>query len=91
MQLGKALLPGFVRNPPAAEPLAQPLARLRSRSRTALGTSPGLLHAAREGLLAGMALPFGQLLADTPTERTFFVFNTASMPMQLDWTLYRLV
>lgn len=37
-----------------------------------------------------MALPFGQLLADTPTERAFFVFNTASMPMQVDWTFYRL-
>lgn len=86
MQLSKVLLPGFLRNPPAAEPLAKPLTRLRSRSQSALGSSPALLHAAHEGLLVGMALPFGQLLADT-----FFVFNTASVPMQLDWAFYRFV
>ena len=85
MQLSKVLLPGFPRNPPAAEPLA----RLQSRSQTALGISPGVLQDPYEGLLAGMALPFGQLLADTAAERCFYVFNTASMPVQLKWTFYR--
>ena len=91
MQLNRVLLPGLPRKPPAAEPLAQPLARLQPRSQTALGTSPGLLQEGPEGLAAGIALPFGQLLADTPAERSFYVFNTASMPMQLDWTFYRWV
>lgn len=91
MQLNRVLLPGFSRNPPAAEPLVQPWARLQSRNQTALGTSPGLLQEAHEGLPAGMALSFGQMLADTPAERSFYVFNTAAMPMQLDWTFYRWV
>ena len=89
MQLNRVLLPGFSRNPSAAEPLAQPRARFQCRSQTALSTSPGLLQEAHKGLPAGMALPFGQLLADTPAERSFYVFNTASMPVQLDWTFYR--
>ena len=48
-----------------------------------------MLQAANEGLPAGMALPFGQLLADTAAERSFYVFNTASLPVKVDWTFYR--
>lgn len=86
MQLTKVLLPGLPRNLPAAETLAHPLAGLQLRGKIALG---GSRQAANEGLPAGMALPFGQLLADTPAKRCFYVFNTASLPVQVDWTFYR--
>ena len=93
MQLGRILLPGFPRNPMAAQPLAQPLARLASRSLAgpAKGKTLGPLQAANKEVPAGMALDFGQLLANSPAERTFHVFNTSSVPVQLDWTFYRSV
>lgn len=89
MQLNKVLLPGFPRTHPAAQPLAQPLAGLQPKSQTAL-SSTGMLQSANEALPAGLALPFEQLLADTAAERCFYVFNTASLPVQVDWTFYRL-
>ena len=91
MQLNRVLLPGLPRNPSAAEPLAQSRTWLQCRSQAAVGTSPGLLQEAHDGLAPGMALPFGQLLANTPAERSFYVFNTASMPVQLNWAFYRWV
>lgn len=38
---------------------------------------------------AEMAMDFGQLLANTKAERSFHVFNTSCMPVQLDWTFFR--
>ena len=91
MQLSKVLLPGMPQNPPAAQPLAQPLAKPQSRAPTALTSGPAarLLQRASDKLPPGMNLDFGQLLAGTEAERCFYVFNTASLPVQLDWTFYR--
>ncbi|DBA92123.1 TPA: hypothetical protein ACH3X1_015848 [Trebouxia sp. C0004] len=91
MQLGRVLLPGFPRNPTAAQHLAQPLARLASRKSGALGRgrAAGLLQAATEEVPAGLMLDFGQLLADSPAEHAFHVFNTSALPVRLSWTFYR--
>lgn len=87
MQLGRVLLPGFPRNPTAA----QPLARLASSKSGALGRgrAAGLLQAATEEVPAGLVLDFGQLLADSPAEHAFHVFNTSALPVRLSWTFYR--
>ncbi len=91
MQLGRVLLPGFLGNPAAAQHLAQPLARLASRNSRALGRgrAAGLLQAATEEVPAGLVLDFGQLLADSPAEHAFHVFNTSALPVKLSWTFYR--
>jgi hypothetical protein len=91
MQLGRVLLPGFPRNPTAAQHPAQPLARLASRTSGALGggRGAGLLQAASEEVPAGLVLDFGQLLADSPAEHAFHVFNTSALPVRLSWTYYR--
>ncbi len=82
MQLAKVLLPGFPWTPAPA----QPSAKLPSGA-LGKGNAAGLLQA--EDVPAGMLLDFGQVLADTPAERTFHVFNTSSLPVQLDWTFQR--
>ena len=104
MQLGRVLLPGFPRNPTSAQHLpgfpknpalaqhlAHPLARLASRKSGALGRgkAAGLLQAATEEVPAGLVLDFGQLVADSPAEHAFHVFNTSALPVRLFWTFYR--
>ena len=91
MQLGRVLLPGFPRNPALAQHLAHPLARLASRESGALGRGKAarLLQAATEEVPAGLVLDFGQLVADSPAEHAFHVFNTSALPVRLSWTFYR--
>lgn len=91
MQLSKVLLPGSPQNPPLAQPQAQPLVKPQSRGSMALSNGPAakLLQRANDRVPAGMNLDFGQLLADAEAERCFYVFNTASLPVQLDWTFCR--
>lgn len=38
---------------------------------------------------AVMAMDFGQLLANIKAERTFYVFNTSCMAIQLNWAFFR--
>ena len=91
MQLGRVLLPGFPRNPTVAQHPAQPRARILSRKSGALGggRAAGLLQAATEEVPAGLVLDFGQVLADSPAEHAFHVFNTSALPVKLSWTFYR--
>lgn len=50
-----------------------------------LETAPQLQQESK----ADMPTDFGQLLANTQAERSFHVFNTSCMPVQLDWTFFR--
>ena len=91
MQLDRVLLPGFPRNPANPQPPVPLLAKLPSKAASALGRgrAQGLMQTADDGVTAGLDLSFGQLLADTPATRTFYVFNTARLPVQLDWVFHR--
>ena len=91
MQLGRVLLPGFPRNPTMAKPQGQFLVKLQSRADSPPGKSRvmGPTQGANREAPAGLALDFGQLLAETSAERTFHVFNTSSLPVQLDWAFHR--
>ena len=93
MQLDKVLLPGFPRNPAMPQPPTPLLAKLPSKAASApgRGRTQELLQTADDGVTAGMELNFGQLLTDTPATRTFYVFNTACLPVQLNWVFHRCV
>ncbi|KAL0048861.1 hypothetical protein WJX82_001204 [Trebouxia sp. C0006] len=47
------------------------------------------VHAPTEEVPAGLVLDFGQLVADSPAEHAFHVFNTSALPVRLSWTFYR--
>lgn len=103
MQPGRLLLTGYLPQKPHTllqqplgpslqpqgtlqKPLGASLQRQCSWTRTPAGARPSV---GQQEQTAGMALDFGQLLADSKAERSFHVFNTSSLAVQLDWQFQR--